>query len=193
MPYDRVKRSAKQAIIDAYENEEDYIEVARLLQVKRTTAYGIIRRWRETGAVDRPRGGSRQQRKKIDQEMRAAAVQIVEEHAAFTLTQILEELAQRLPGKPRISLTSLSNILDGQFISVKKLEDAPIDRNQLHVKEERREFALWLTTEGINQNLLYVDECGFNQSLIYFLWFQSLHQTNKRTGSYWAKSREASP
>ena len=43
-----------------------------------------------------------------------------------------------------------------------KLEDAPMDRNNLQVKEEHREFVLLLTQEGINQNLLYVDECGFN-------------------------------
>ena len=117
---------------------------------------------RQLGAVERQRGGSRQQLKKIDQEMKRGAVEIVEGHPAFTLTQILEELFRRLPEKPRISLTSLANILDGQFISVKKLEDAPTDRNRFSVKEERRDFALWLTTEGINQNLVYVDESGFN-------------------------------
>ena len=130
----------------------------KIVQVKRTTACGIVRRWRQTGAVERPRGGFREQRKKIDEEMKTTAVTIVEDHPAFTL----DELHQSLRDKSRISLTSLVNILDGQFISLKKLEDAPTDRNRLNVKEERREFALWLTSEGINKNLVYVEENGFN-------------------------------
>ena len=70
MPYQNVPTSKKQRIIDAFERLENYIEAGRLLGVKRTTAYGIARRWNENGVVERPRGGLRQQRIKVDDEMR---------------------------------------------------------------------------------------------------------------------------
>ena len=141
MPYQTVPTSKKQAIIDAFERQEDYVEAVRLLWVKRTTAYGIVRRWKENGVVERPRGGLRQQRVKVDDEMRNAAVNIVEQHSAYTLKQILEELLRRLPDKPIISISSLANILDGKLVTFKKLEDNPQDCNRPDVKENCREYA----------------------------------------------------
>ena len=78
----------KQTIIDAFRRDDDYVEAAKLLGVKRTTAYGIVRRWKEKGVVEQQRGGFRLQRVKVDDEMREMAVRIVEEHPAFTLKQI---------------------------------------------------------------------------------------------------------
>ena len=113
--------------------------------------------------IQQRRGGVRIQRVKVDEEMKNAAIAIVEAHSAFTLKQILEELQRRLLDKPPISITTLAKLLDGQLITIKKLEDIlPIDRNRIDVKNDRREYARWLTTEALNENLIYVDECGFN-------------------------------
>ena len=38
MPYQRVQTSVKQAIIDAFPRQEDYVKAAKLLGVKRTIA-----------------------------------------------------------------------------------------------------------------------------------------------------------
>ena len=70
----------------AFNNEEDYIDVARILGVKRTTAYGIIRRHQEDGAIVRPRGGARVV--KVDDEIKNCLIEIVERNAAFTLKQV---------------------------------------------------------------------------------------------------------
>ena len=64
---------------------------------KRTTAWAIIRRVLENGFVVRPRGGLRQEASKIDEEMKNTIVAIVEEHAAFMLLQVKNELQVRLP------------------------------------------------------------------------------------------------
>jgi len=53
-------------------------------------------------------------------------------------------------------------MLDGQQITMKKLDDASVERNSLATKEKRREYAAWLAAEGVNQNMVYLDECGFN-------------------------------
>ena len=64
MPYQRISEVIKTSIIEALERDEDFYEVARLLNVKRTTAHGIIKRWQEHGVVVRPRGGAREATKK---------------------------------------------------------------------------------------------------------------------------------
>ena len=75
MPYTRIERSTKQAIIDAYENENDYIEAARLIQVKEQQhmeSFDVGEKLvRSNGHV---RGSLREQCKKIDDEMKEVAV-----------------------------------------------------------------------------------------------------------------------
>lgn len=162
MPYQRLSEIVKTSIIEAFQRDEDYYEVARLLNVKRTTAHGIVKRWQEHGVVVRPRGGAREATTKVDDEMKEAAVAIVERNAAYTLKQINAQLRQTFPQKPHISISTLATMLDGQLVAMKNLEDAPVERNSPDTKEERRQYATWLAAEGVNQNIVYVDECGFN-------------------------------
>ena len=159
MDYNRISEETKRRIVTAFGDEEDYIEVARILGVKRTTAYGIVRRFQEHGAIVRPRGGARVA--KVDNEMRNCMLQIVEENAAFTLNQIKERLQMRLPNKPHIHISTIAATLDGMLVRIKKLEDAPIDRNSPATKESRREYATWFM-QNQGQNFIFVDECGFN-------------------------------
>ena len=109
-----------------------------------------------------PRGGARAAVRKVDDEMKHQVDDIVERYSAFTLKQIKHRLQLELPDKPRVSISSVAAMLDGQLITLKKLEDAPFERNSPAVKQERRNYATWFTREGVNRNLIYVDECGFN-------------------------------
>ena len=162
MHYQRISEIVKTSIIEAFQRDEDYYEVARLFNVKRTTAHGVVKRWQEHGVVVRPRGGAREATTKVDDEMKEAAVAIVERNAAYTLKQINAQLRQTFPQKPHISISTLATMLDGQLVAMKNLEDAPVERNSPDTKEERRQYATWLAAEGVNQNIVYVDEYGFN-------------------------------
>ena len=42
------------------------------------------------------------------------------------------------------------------------MEDFLLDRNRPDVKEERREYVVGLTTEGVEKNLIYLGVCRFN-------------------------------
>ena len=139
---------------------EDYVDLARQLGIKSSTAYSIIRR-----SMEAPRrnswGGRRSA--KLDDEMRRTLRDIVEEHPAFTVDQINYELRIRLPQKPQIQRTTVNSALIGQLLFLKKLEDAPAERNTERTKELRRDFANWLLNDGIQRNeLVYVDETGIN-------------------------------
>ncbi len=160
MPHQRITEDTKTRIIEAFEQEEDYIDVARLLHVKRSSAYSIVRRYQENGIVVRLRGGARHI--KVDDDMRDCLIDIVERNPAFTLEQINNELQNILPNKLHISLPTVAKILDGQLIRMNKLEDAPSDRNSNATKTSRKDYAQWYMQNAMNANVIFVDECSFN-------------------------------
>ena len=77
MPYQTISKEDKQRLVDCHLNGEDYMELARILGIKRKTAYSIIARFKATGCVVRRRGGNR--RPKITDEIRRTSVEIIEE------------------------------------------------------------------------------------------------------------------
>ena len=101
MPYNRISLETKHRIIDAHNEGQDYLEVARVLGVTRGTAWFIVRRHQRHGVAGRRRGGARNT--KVDKEMTAACVAIVEQHIEYMLAQINRELRLQLPNKPHVS------------------------------------------------------------------------------------------
>ena len=92
MPYQRISVTDKTRLIEAYNREEDYHALATHLNIKRETAYAIIRRsiLGRDGLVERARGGNR--RALVDSVMTAKMVEIIESHPSFTLRQINRSL-----------------------------------------------------------------------------------------------------
>ena len=163
MPYQRISIEDKQRLVDAHERGEDYVALAAQLGIKRTTAYAIIRRAAERGGiVALPRGGARPQRRLISQALVDAAVDLVEQHPEMTLNQINNQLRLLLPHHAHISRSTLSNMLHGQLIVMKKLEDAPVQRNSPEIKQSRQAFAEWLMQLPITTEVIFIDEAGIN-------------------------------
>lgn len=161
MPYQRISTHDKQRLYDAHRRGEDYVELARLLGIKRTTAWSIINRAeRNDGVVALPRGGAR--RAKVTEELADTAVGIVERNPEYTLDQIITEIRTSQPHFPRISRTTLCRILNGRLIVLKKLEDAPRERNNAETKDRREQFARWIMEVGVNCDLIFIDEAGAN-------------------------------
>ena len=77
----------------------------------------------------------------------------------------------RLPNKPNISSSTVHRILDGQLISLKKLEPSQAERSRLGVKEGRRTLAQLLLHESFRE-IISVDETG------YYIW---ISRTRGRT------------
>ena len=92
MPRIIASRIVKQHISDTHKYGEDYIETARLLGVKRTMAWGIVRRRQllNQGGTNRPHGGARTQN--MDQEMTDNMVATVEYTHGQTNARIIVEL-----------------------------------------------------------------------------------------------------
>ena len=97
MPYQQISEETKRHIIVSYEGDEDYVLMARLLNISRQAAWQLVRRFLNDGQVVWPHGGARAQVTRADEEMMAVAVDIVTDHPAYMLRQINDDLHQRLP------------------------------------------------------------------------------------------------
>ena len=86
----------------------------------------------------------------------------MEQYPAYTLKQVKNRLELELPHKPHVCISSIAGMLDGQLVTLKKLEDAAIERNADVIKRQQREYANWLIWEVINRNMIHVDKCDFN-------------------------------
>ena len=157
----RISNEDKQRLVDAHDRGEDYVDLARQLNIKQGTAWAIISRaHRRDGVVALPRGGPR--RMKLDDEIRNTLVQLVEEHPTFTLVQLKTELEILLPNKPLLSISSIARSLTGSLIVLKKMEDAPAERNTDRTKLLRRNYAEWLMQAQVDKEIVYIDEAGLN-------------------------------
>ena len=87
---------------------------------------------------------------------------MVEEYPAYTLNQINVDLRRQLPNKPQISVSTLHRCLDAQLITVKKMENAPAERNRADVKEARKVDAECMLADEDIRELIFVDESGYN-------------------------------
>lgn len=145
MPRARISNDTKTRTVAAHNEGRDYQETARILNVKPGTAWSIVRRSQRNLGVGRgQRGGARNN--KVDREMIDACVEIVQDHPEFTLQQIKVELHNRLPNKPQVCISTISTMLHGELITVKKLENVVADRNRDDVKMARLQYAEWLVT-----------------------------------------------
>ena len=89
-----------------YLNREDFIALAATLNVKRTTAYTIIRLYQTTGRVETvPTGGGRPQL--IDNEQIDLAIMLIEANPLKTLAQLREDIIGVFPNKPPFSVPTL--------------------------------------------------------------------------------------
>lgn len=103
----RIPFEHRERLIKAFEDvNEDYLIVADTLGINRSTARGIVSRYvREGRIAERPSGGPSHVR--VDSEMRDNLNEILNENFLLTLTQLNQELRQRLPRENPESASAL--------------------------------------------------------------------------------------
>ena len=158
----RISNEIRRRIVRASEDPaEDYLSVADTPGVNRSTARSIVATFLREGRVDeRPRGGRNNVR--VDNRMKDCINEILDENCLLTLQQINEELRRRLPAKPFVCNRTIGKTLDGMLISVKMARAVPADRNRPDVLQRRHEYANWFMTEGVINDCIFIDECGYN-------------------------------
>ena len=84
----------------------------------------------------------------------------LETHSTYTLNQINAELRLRLLQKPHVCIATLANELKSRLLVMKKLCNAPAERNS---QRTRRDFGQWLLQNGVQrEELIFIDEAGIN-------------------------------
>ena len=159
--YNKIPLQDCQRLINAYQNGQDYIAVARILGIKHQTANSIMRNFQRTGRIEAGnKGGARNV--KMSEDMKQFLVNIIEEKSTITLKEMKSQMELQRPDWPHVTVQCISKALDGELITIKQLRNIPQQRNSDFVKLARREYMLWWTEEAVHNQLVYVDECGFN-------------------------------
>ena len=109
---------------------------------------------------ERARGG--RNHVKVDEEMRRCIAAILDENPVLTLDAINTTLRERLPQKPHVHSRTIGKILDGMLYTVKLVRRCPAQRNRPDVIQSRPQYAAWFLEEAIRNQVVFVDECGFN-------------------------------
>lgn len=153
--YATVSQQDRERLLDCHRRGGDLTSTAKMLAVNIKTARSIVRTDRD---VPKRRGGSS---KKFGPEVVNILTNLVDTRAAYTLKQLRQKLMERIPNID-ISLATIDRLLDGHSYSLKKLTLRPADRNREDVKSARRNYAMWLQSEGPQTLRYYVDETNFN-------------------------------
>ena len=84
------------------------------------------------------------------------------ENCLLTLTQLNQELRQRLPRKPRICDRTVARTLEGMLFRVKLARPVPADGNRTDVIQKRLDYANWFMGHAVVNHRVFIDECGYN-------------------------------
>ena len=143
-------------LINAHQQGISYRQMAVLYGVKEDTAYRICSRRQYT---TRKRGGPRAT--KLCPEAVNFLLAAIEDRPDLTLQEMKTFLETQK--NVVVSTSTIARKLEGQLVTLKKLELVPERRNCLENREARRRHAQWL--QGAHEQgarFCFVDECGYN-------------------------------
>ena len=101
----------------------------------------------------------------MDEEMKLCLLDLVDRNPFASLTILNQQLRTALPQKAEVSVATIARVLDGNLITCKiagKDADVPARRNQPITILRRQEYAQFFTQLGLFDNIVYVDESGYN-------------------------------
>ena len=137
------------------------LAVSDTIGVNKLTARGIVARYAREGRIaERPRGG--QNNVRVDEEMKESLSDIVNENCLLTLSQINQELRQRLRNKHEIHDRTVSRTLQGMLYRVKQARPLPPERNRPNVIHKRYDYPCWFMRHAVVNHYVFIDECGYN-------------------------------
>ena len=146
----RIPFEHRERLVRAFEDVND------TLGINRSTARSIVSRYvREGKIAERPRGGPNHVR--VDNEMRDCLNDILNENCLPTLTQLNQELRQRLPRKPRICDRTVARTLEGMLFHVKLARPVPADRNRPDVIQKRLDYANWFMGHAVVNHSVFIE------------------------------------
>lgn len=165
MPRNQISAIDRRRIIAAFNSDDqNYRQVAETLGVNASTARSIIRVYVRQGREDRLEMGGRTYRK-VTERMEQYVLQLVNNEPFSTLQYMNDSLRRDVPNAPHVCNQTIARLLEGNMISLKcagKEADVPAERNSPQTLRNRQAYAQWFTNLGVNDNVIYIDESGYN-------------------------------
>ena len=159
--YNKIQQVDRDRLINCFNNDRDWISLAEELAIKRQTARSIIINYKNNGhRKPLQKGGNRP--KSLTTEMVDFCVNVIEDKCTTTLNELRIKLLARYPNWRQCSTQTISNALNGKLITLKLCREVPVEWNTTRTKEQRCAYAQWMNNEGLQKQLVFIDEMGAN-------------------------------
>lgn len=146
----------RQLIVEAANRGDDWSALASTLAVKYKTAYS----WVRSGEIEgKKRGGSKPSI--LTEAMKASIIGMIEDDPTLTMKKMQAAILREY--HLTVSTMTISNYLNGQLYSIKKLHHKPQNMNLMENKIKRKSYVQELNAyiqEG--RQIMFVDETNFN-------------------------------
>ena len=135
--YRRVTLQDRKRIIEAYQEDEDFLTVTNTHGIKQTTAYDIVRKFSRTREVaDRYKVGGHP--KLFDNKSIDYLVMLTEANSSISVKDMNGCLQQTFQNKPHVSDSAVQITVDGELI-----------KHSIRVKQACAEFADYMYEEDL--------------------------------------------
>ena len=124
--YAKISDVDRERLINCFEENGDWIDLTKKINIKVQTARSIIMTFKKEGRRKQlGRGGNRP--KSLSSEQVETLIRIIEEKPTVTLKEMIGELSNIYPTWIPCSPQTVSRVLDGSFISLKLLREIPFE------------------------------------------------------------------
>ncbi|XP_052890193.1 uncharacterized protein LOC128298480 [Anopheles moucheti] len=155
----------RQRIITAYESGATPASIGNMLNINKSTVYGIIKRYKDTWQIEsKKRGGHRA--KSLSSEAVDSIRVWIDEDCTLTLKALAEKVFQQYG--VRVAASTIAKEVKEFNYSFKMIQRVPERRNTAATIEERTAYAARfydIAREVPVNGLVYLDEVGFNVSM----------------------------
>lgn len=156
--YNHYSDEVRQRVRQAFEEEEDWLNIATLLGVKRPTVYRWVDAWE--GGLDVPRR-NRTRKRALNEAQIDELVSWVENDSTVTLSALQMRISAEFAKE--VSLTTVARYLDGRLLTLKKLHPFSETMNSSENKRLRRKYVLdVMQYEAEGKTIIWLDETNFN-------------------------------
>lgn len=115
--YNKISNTQRRAIIDSYVDGEDYLEVARSLNIKQSTARAIVKIYEKEFRKDKKKVGGYRGQKRITPEIEDLIEDILSEDVETSLKEIRDRIIEDFPDLKAPSISTIARYLDGKFFT----------------------------------------------------------------------------
>lgn len=161
--YNKISENDRKRIAElVVDQAKPQIEVAKIFNIKKSTVFDIVKRYRETGSVSKLKKGGA---KNIifTSEIKEKLLKLILDNCTITLSEMICKL------EINVSIVTVWRWLKSMEITLKLTRPVPLSRNSDRVKDLRKDYAEWyqrMPPPYRYTKHVYVDESPFHLHML---------------------------